>query len=91
MLATQLKAWDELQDTKGNKQIVVFELIKSSEDGKTLFELVRDLGWSVNRISGRVTELRGYGMIVDSGVRRRNPESGKCGVVWIAAEKLARF
>lgn len=83
MRDTQAKAWADLQESIGIKQREVLKAIKKAgKSGKTLFELVEALEWPVNRVSGRVTELSSKGLIVDSGQRRINPESGKHGIVW---------
>lgn len=81
---TQLTAWDELQNTVEGKRAIVFEVIKNSKKGATLFEIQKTLGWSINRISGRVTELQQDDRVRDSGKRRANPESGRSAIVWEA-------
>lgn len=78
---TQLEAYSTIKN-KENKQWLVFRAIESY-NGLTLFELVKILGWPVNRISGRLRELVKQGKIVDSGWRRLNPESNKSGIVWV--------
>lgn len=83
---TQQMAWDDLQDTISRKRTVVLEAITKSPDGLPLFKLVKRLGWPVNRVSGRVTELRRLGRIEDSGLREVNPDSGKLGIVWKAIQ-----
>lgn len=79
---TQLKSWDELQGTIGAKQQAVLSLIKKSSNGLALFQISKFLQWPINRVSGRVTELKNFGLIVDSGNRVVNPESGKKAIVW---------
>ena len=79
---TQLSAWDEIQNTVDGKRKIVYDVIKNSKKGATLFEIQKALGWSVNRISGRVTELQQEDKIRDSGKRRANPESGRNAIVW---------
>lgn len=80
---TQLESWDKLQGSLENRQEVVFQAISAAGDqGLTLFELVKLLGWPVNRVSGRVTELAAKGKIKNYDLTRVNPESGKRGLVW---------
>lgn len=79
---TQLSAWDEIQKTAEGKRAIVLEVIAKSKKGATLFEIQQVLGWSVNRISGRVTELQKEDRIRDSGKRRANPDSGRNAIVW---------
>jgi len=81
---TQLAAWEQLQPTAEDKRTIVFEVIKNSKKGATLFEIKNTLGWSINRISGRVSELQDDDRIKDSGKRRVNPESGRNAIVWEA-------
>lgn len=81
---TQLTAWEEIQRTAEGKRKIVYEIIKASKKGATLFEIQKALGWSINRISGRVTELHQDDRIRDSGKRRANPESGRNAIVWEA-------
>jgi hypothetical protein len=77
---TQREAYDTIRD-KTAKQELVFRAL-DSYSGLTFFELVKILGWSVNKITGRVNELVKQGRVVDSGERRKNPESTKSGIVW---------
>jgi hypothetical protein len=79
---TQLSAWEEIQNSVEGKRAIVYNIIKNSKKGATLFEIQKALGWSVNRISGRVTELQQDDRIRDSGKRRANPESGRNAIVW---------
>lgn len=77
---TQLAAYDELQPTVSEKRKRVLDVIAKSPSA--LFDICSILGWPVNRVSGRVTELAEQGLIVDSGSRKINPASGKKGIVW---------
>lgn len=76
---TQLDAWYDLLSTVTAKRSVVLSAL---QEPATLFELSERLGWPVNRISGRLTELKNLNVISDSGARRKNPASGKNGIVW---------
>lgn len=80
---TQMGAFSSL-DNLGDKRQKVAEAIGGQAEGATLFELTKIIGWPVNRISGRVTELAEMSVIFDSGVRRKNPASGRPGIVWMA-------
>lgn len=81
---TQINSYHELEN-KEQKQMRVLQAIKKNK-GATLFELCKILNWPVNRISGRVTELSKMGFILDSGIRKINPDSKKSGIVWMAAK-----
>ena len=82
---TQRDAYHDLKNIS-EKQGAVLECIKSDPHGMTLFEIEKKLGWPVNRISGRLTELKEKELIRDTNHRRKNPESGKPGIVWEARE-----
>lgn len=83
---TQIDAFKTLKNLP-NKRQVVYSEIGNSGIGMTLFELSGSLSWTINRVSGRVTELKDRGLIVDSGDRRVNPESGKRAIVWKASDE----
>jgi predicted transcriptional regulator len=77
---TQLQSWDAMQEKLGNLQWMVFRTIK--RDAATFFELERRTGLKINCITGRVNELVKLGLVRDSKIRRKNPTSGKSGIVW---------
>lgn len=83
MRDTQIDAWESIQDKLPESRSKVLSLIRSADGGATLFELVGWLGWPINRISGRVTELARDSLICDSGYRRVNPISGRPNIVWV--------
>jgi predicted transcriptional regulator len=85
--ATQLQSWDEIQSTVSEKRLKVLDIIRRSERGATLFEIVESIGWPVNRVSGRVTELKKLKLIHSEGTRK-NPESGAQGNVWYAIKPI---
>ena len=83
---TQLDAYRDIQEKLPERRKIVMQLILNCGNGLTLFEAESLLHWPVNRLSGRFTELRDAGMILDSGKRRINPNSGKAGIVWEARQ-----
>ena len=85
---TQMSAFSSLEHI-GDKRQKVADAISRQEQGVTLFELTKIIGWPVNRISGRATELAEMSVIVDSGLRRKNPASGRPGIVWKIMERAA--
>lgn len=85
MLSTQLESFNGVRETRNASQTIILHTIKMRGDnGATLFELVNELGWPVNRISGRVTELASRELVYPSLETRVNPDSGKKGIVWKA-------
>lgn len=79
---TQREAWEDLQVKLGERQRTVLALILRSPCGLTLYEIKNKLGWPINSVSGRVTELRKKGLIQASHHTRTNPETGKAAIVW---------
>lgn len=85
MTEAQLNAWDSIQPTLTNKQAVVYLAICNRPS--TLFELSYALGWPINCVSGRVSELTEKLLVKGSGNARVNPLSGRPGTVWEKALK----
>ena len=81
---TQRAAYEDLLPKLGEKRAVVYLAILDKPS--TLFELEARLGWPINCISGRVSELKDRELIESRG-RRQNPNSGKWGIVWAKAAK----
>ena len=52
----------------GEKQNIVLGVIKRHK-GITNSEIAEELGWSINRITGRVKELRDFDLVRDGGIR----------------------
>lgn len=70
---TSLKAYNEIKQKIGKKQKEVLEAIKSirelSLESPTNMEIAKYLGWSINRITPRVLELRKANIIEKEGER----------------------
>lgn len=78
---TQLQSYEELKDHLPDRRRAVLSVLEQHGE-LPLFSIVEILGWGINCISGRLTELAGLGMIQDSGKRLVNPSSGKRAIVW---------
>jgi hypothetical protein len=64
---TSREAYASIQKKLGAKQQIVFDTIK--ELGKASNEMLADhLGWSINRITPRVCELKKYGLVGVEGL-----------------------
>lgn len=87
---TQRAAWEDIQERLPDKRAKVFGIIRIVVGGLTLWEIAANLNWTINCVSGRVTELKKAGLIRDSGKRRINPDSGKAGIVWIENVKIGQ-
>jgi hypothetical protein len=85
VLQTQKDSFDQLVNSqtisKRHREIMtVFK--KHQTVGLTLFELQKILGWPINSISGRITELKTKGYLEASDRCRRNPATNKSATVW---------
>lgn len=77
---TSLLAYKSLKDL-GDKQQRVYEAVK--ELGRATNEEVADyLGWTINRVTGRVTELSSFGLLAVDGIGIT--KSGRSAKVWVA-------
>jgi len=79
---TQLESFIKIGPKLYARQASVFQVIAGSDNGMPLFKIVDKLGWPINRVSGRVTELAKRGLIIDSARREINPSSGRRAIVW---------
>ena len=63
---TQVESLKKTQVNIGLKQKTVYSVIKSK--GKATNKMIaRQLGWDINRVTGRVTELVNKDMVVSNG------------------------
>ena len=65
---TSLLAWQEIEATVNDRQQAVLSALQGVDDA-TNTELSTILGWSINRITPRVKELRDKGLVVCAGIR----------------------
>ena len=70
---TQLEAFHALQNLSGKRKIVYDEIKRFTKApryrGLTNREIADRLGWEINRVTGRVTELFDRGMILTNETR----------------------
>lgn len=70
---TQLEAFHALKNLSGKRKIVYDEIKRFTKDpryrGLTNREIADRLGWEINRVTGRVTELFDRGIILTSETR----------------------
>lgn len=77
-MSQRLEAFTTILPTLPAKRRVVFEMVVAQgENGATLAELVGLLGWAINRISGRVSELVKAGVLREAGTRGEQ-------TIWVA-------
>tara|TARA_R100000030_G_scaffold100177_1_gene92635 strand:+ start:381 stop:641 length:261 start_codon:yes stop_codon:yes gene_type:complete len=82
MRKTQVDSYKKLVDsgTIGNKQKKVYKTIKSLGQATNRM-IANDLGWDINRVTGRVTELVNLGMVSDSGTFK-DMETNRTVTLW---------
>lgn len=87
MSDTSLKAYfEEVIHKIGNRQELVFGIIKKN-DGLTNTEIAMSLGWSINRVTPRVHELRKMGLVK---LKEKRPCSwtNRLAKSWIKADNV---
>jgi len=66
--------------TIGKKRKIVYGVIKSA--GKITNRMIaKNLGWDINRVTGRVTELVNMGMVTDNGTIKDH-ETNRTVTLW---------
>ena len=63
MAETSIEAYRRIEDKLPEKRLEVLRAIGRFPRGATCEDLVKHLGWPINRVSGRVTELKRAGHI----------------------------
>ena len=81
MQATSLEAYEEVVKTLGKRQYAVYTTIKHNSTSLTNSEIADALGWSINRVTPRVFELRKQGLVCED--RRRYCDiTGRTVIAW---------
>ncbi len=62
---TQMDSFLELQKTLSEKQKTVYQVL-GVHGPKTNRQIAKHLGWDINRVTGRVTELVNLGMVTST-------------------------
>jgi len=63
---TQIDSFKELQDVISDRQKTVYSVLKT-RGPSTNRGIAKFLGWDINRVTGRVTELVSKGMVMAYG------------------------
>lgn len=80
---TQLEAWASIQENLPDaRRAVLLTILNAGKHGISTIAISEKLGWPINCVSGRITELKRVGLVEDSGRRCENP-SGRRGILWI--------
>ena len=80
---TRNQSFQQLQKDLGRNQQAVFKQIKRLKKA-ALFEVTESLGWPINCVSGRITELKRDNKIKATGIKL-NPLTGRKVAVYEAA------
>ena len=79
---TSRQAYQSIKNL-GVKQEIVYEAIK--ELGQASNEQIADhLGWAINRVTGRVTELKKFDLVTVAGITKN--KSGASAKLWTAKD-----
>jgi DNA-binding MarR family transcriptional regulator len=79
-LDTQIAAWKNMQEHLGYAQKQVLIAVEQYPNS-TNNELAGILDWQINRITGRINELRKLNLVVDGG-KRKDRITGNTAHVW---------
>ena len=74
MTNAQLSSWADIKEHLQGRRKEVFDALMNR--AMTLFELCSCLGWQINCVSGRVSELKKMGIVEVIG-EKVNPQSNK--------------
>jgi len=58
------------------KRLLVYEVIIQNPNGITRKGIAKALGWAINCVTGRVTELKQAGLIVEDGIEYTSNHDG---------------
>lgn len=82
---TSLMAYREIYNSLGRKQQQVLRTFYRHKN-LTNSEVAAMLGWSINRVTGRVFELRQRGLVEEAG-KRHCPYTGRLCIAWRSSLK----
>ena len=66
---TSLKAYESIKDRLGEKQIKVLQILQINRIPLTNGEIAKLLGWSINRVTPRIFELRQRKCVINADKR----------------------
>jgi len=81
MQATSLIAYEQLRDSLGKKEAMVFNSISQCVCPVTNSELAQHLGWSINRVTGRTNRLVEKGLVKEH-CKRPCTITGHTAIAW---------
>ena len=78
---TQIDSLKKLKNIDGKRKTVYEMLIKKGAATNRM--IAKELGWDINRVTGRVTELVGLGMVTTDGTTYDN-DTNRTVTLWKA-------
>ena len=78
---TQLDSFNEILKTISDKQATVLNVVKDDLKMATNRMIAKKLGWEINRVTGRVTELVNRGLLVSAGIYK-DKETNRTVTLW---------
>ena len=78
---TQIDSLKELKKTIDGKRKTVYNVLVKGKSTNRM--IAKDLGWDINRVTGRVTELVGLGMVIADGTKYDN-DTNRTVTLWKA-------
>jgi|TARA_Y100000385_G_C12627006_1_gene439537 predicted transcriptional regulator len=78
---TQTDSLKELKKTIAGKRKTVYNILLKSKSTNRM--IAKQLGWDINRVTGRVTELVNLGMVIAEGTKYDN-DTNRTVTLWKA-------
>lgn len=82
--ATRNATYQMIKPKLPEKRQRVYEIIIQNPNGITRKGIAKALGWAINCVTGRVTELKYAGLIIEDGIEYTSNHDGSmhpCGVL----------
>ena len=79
---TQVNSLKQMKPVMGKRQTTIYTLIKS-KGPLTNRQIAKHLGWDINRVTGRVTELVNLGMVTAEGTHK-DKQTNRTVTLWKA-------
>jgi len=79
---SQRASYKDILEKLPERRRAVMSALIAEVDGLTTQEICNRLNWPINRVSGRISELKEAQLIEASGKTRRNDLSGRPVTVW---------
>jgi DNA-binding MarR family transcriptional regulator len=78
---TQSDSFKETLKTISDKQATVLKVVKDNLKMATNRMIAKELGWEINRVTGRVTELVNRGLLISAGIYK-DKETNRTVTLW---------